>query len=169
MSGRAFARCRWGGNLSRLPFAEGLADFERPLARAVCFRAQHMPGTLMLRRLMGHCATGARVCHGECVFMTWSPNEQHSCTVLRLMRTREADPLLEEPKNAPAPVRDFHAALKKLNATLAPSMRTFLQRIMPPSLCHYTMCGRSERLAIHRLSSKLSCTRRNAKCPGSLA
>ena len=73
---------------------------------------------------MGHCATGARVCHGEGVFMTWSPNEQHSCIVLRVMRTREADPLLHEPMHANAAARAFHAALKATSTMKYPSMRS---------------------------------------------
>ena len=121
--GKGVTKMPVGGDLSRLPFAEGLTDFERSLARAVCFRAQHMPGTLMVRRLMGHRATGARVCHGEGVFMTWSPNEQHSCIVLRLMRTREADPLLRELMNANAAARDFPAALWKMGTVQSSSMQ----------------------------------------------
>ena len=44
---------------------------------------------------MGHCGTGARVNHGDALFITWSPNEQHSALVLRLMRNRAADPMLQ--------------------------------------------------------------------------
>ena len=58
------------------------------------FKASRMPGTLPLRRLMGHCATGARIVHGEALFITWSPNEQQSALVLRLIRNRRADPML---------------------------------------------------------------------------
>ena len=83
------------GDVSRLPFAEGLTDFERRLAREVVFQASAMPGTLPVRRLMGHAATGARVVHGEALFITWSPNEQHSALVLRLMRNRRLDPMLQ--------------------------------------------------------------------------
>ena len=82
------------GDLSRLPFADGLSSFERSLARAIGYRAACMPGTQMLRQHMGSCATGARICHGESLFATWSPNEQHSAIVLRLMRTRQNDPSL---------------------------------------------------------------------------
>ena len=71
---------------------------------------------------MGHQATGARVCHGESLFLTWSPNEQHSCIVLRLMRTRDADPLLQEALHANAAEQDFHAALLNISKMKSPSM-----------------------------------------------
>ena len=43
---------------------------------------------------MGNCATGARVAYGEALFLPWSPNEQQSALVLRLMRNRRKDPML---------------------------------------------------------------------------
>ena len=44
---------------------------------------------------MGNCATRARVNHGEALFITWSPNEQQSALVLRLMRNRRNDTMLQ--------------------------------------------------------------------------
>ena len=70
------------GDVSRLPFAEGLTEFARRLAHEVVFRASTMPSAQVVRRLMGHCAIGARVGHGEVLFVTWSPNEQQSALVL---------------------------------------------------------------------------------------
>ena len=45
-----------------------------------------------MRRVMGHCQFGARVEYGDCLFLTVSPNEQHSALVLRLSRYRRNDP-----------------------------------------------------------------------------
>ncbi len=59
--GRGFLKMPVAGDVSRLPFAEGLNAFEKHLARDIVFRASYMPGTLPVRRLMGHAATGARV------------------------------------------------------------------------------------------------------------
>ena len=92
--GRGVLKIPVAGDVTRLPFAEGLTDFERRLAREIVFKASMMPGTLPCRRLMGNCATGARVAYGEALFLTWSPNEQQSALVLRLMRNRRKDPML---------------------------------------------------------------------------
>ena len=92
--GRGVLKIPVAGDVTRLPFAEGLTDFERRLAREIVFKASTMPGTLPCRRLMGNCATGARVAYGEALFLTWSPNEQQSALVLRLMRNRRKDPML---------------------------------------------------------------------------
>ena len=37
-----------------------------------------------LERTMGRSQFGARIVYGDCLFFTISPNEQHSCLVLRL-------------------------------------------------------------------------------------
>ena len=120
--GKGVCKMPVGGDLSRLPFAEGLTNFERSLARAVCFRAQHMPGTLMLRRLMGHRATGARVCHGESLFATWGPNEQHSSIVLRLMRTRVADPVLGEALHSSPEAREVESMCSAMSMSISISV-----------------------------------------------
>ena len=44
---------------------------------------------------MGHCQFGARVCYSDCIFLTFSPNEQHSALTLRLMRYRQGDPCVQ--------------------------------------------------------------------------
>ena len=44
---------------------------------------------------MGHRQWGARVEHGDCLFLTVSPNEQHSSLVLRLSRFRRNDPYIK--------------------------------------------------------------------------
>ena len=44
---------------------------------------------------MGHRQFGARVVYGDCIFITISPNEQHSALVLRLSRFRRNDPYVQ--------------------------------------------------------------------------
>ena len=84
-----------GGDTTRLPYAVGLTPLEKKLALAQVFLAQHMAGSQPLRQLMGHRQFGARVMYGDCVFMTISPNEQHSALVLRLSRFRRNDPYVK--------------------------------------------------------------------------
>ena len=56
-----------------------------------------MPGTQAVRRLMLHKAQGAKIQYGDGLFVTWSPNEQQSALVVRLIRNRRNDPLLQDP------------------------------------------------------------------------
>ena len=80
------------GDTTRLPFATGLSPLERRMARAQNFLAQHFGGTPEVRQLMGHVQFGARICYGDYIFFTISPNELHSGLVLRLSRFRLKDP-----------------------------------------------------------------------------
>lgn len=82
------------GDTTRLPFATGLNAVEKRLAWAQHHIAKHMGGSQQLRQLMGHSEDGARVNYGDCLFMTISPNEQHSALVLRLSRFRQNDPYI---------------------------------------------------------------------------
>ena len=65
---------------------------ERELAKAGDIKAQTLEGTQQVRLLAGHTQFGARVVHGDCLFLTLSPNEQKSALVLRLSRYRQNDP-----------------------------------------------------------------------------
>jgi hypothetical protein len=93
--GKGLHRIPIAGDTTRLPFAEKLSRLERRLAWALNYLARHMPGSQQLRQVMGQCHFGARVVYGDCVFFTISPNEQHSCLVLRLSRFRRNDPYLQ--------------------------------------------------------------------------
>ena len=93
--GEGIRRMPIAGDTTKLPHASGLTDFERDLARKVAIVAGQMPGSPQIRLLMGHCHFGARICHGDCLFFTLSPNEQHSALVLKIMRSRRNDPLLQ--------------------------------------------------------------------------
>ena len=92
--GKGVLKMPVAGDPSKLPYAEGLSVFERNLAHEINFSSEYMPGNAMVRRLMGHSATGARVVYGESLFFTWSPNEQNSALVLRIMRNRKNDTML---------------------------------------------------------------------------
>ena len=42
------------GDTSKLPFADGLTDTERAIARKVNYLASHLPGNPSTRKAMGH-------------------------------------------------------------------------------------------------------------------
>ena len=92
--GRGVLRMPVAGDVSKLPYAEGLDAFEKQLARDVVYRSAMVPGNKQVRQLMGRRARGAQVVFSGELFLTWSPNEEHSALVLRLMRTRNEDPML---------------------------------------------------------------------------
>ena len=87
------------GDTTKLPFAAGLSPLEKKMAWAQHFLAKQMAGTQQLRQLMGHNQFGARICYGDCLFITISPNEQHSALVLRLSRYRQNDPYIRHAKS----------------------------------------------------------------------
>lgn len=105
--GQGLQRMPVAGDTTKLQFAEGLSNFERELARSVAIVASQMPGTPQVRILMGHSHFGARICYGDCLFFTISPNEQHSAFVLRLSRSRRNDPLLSGADAVDSAVRRF--------------------------------------------------------------
>ena len=88
-------RIKISGDTTLLPRAKGLKPLERRMAWAQHFLAKRMSGTQQVRQLMGHRQFGARVCHGDCIFFTISPNPQMSALVLRLSRYRESDPYIK--------------------------------------------------------------------------
>ena len=71
------------GDVTLLPRAAGLSNLEKQMARSMCWIAKHLPGTQALRQLMGHRQFGARVVHGDCLFITMSPDPVKSAMVLR--------------------------------------------------------------------------------------
>ncbi len=94
-TGEGVHRTPINGDTTRLPFATGLTPLERRLAWAQHFLAKNLPGSQQLRHIMGHRQWGARIAFGDCIFMTLSPNEQHSALVLRLSRFRRNDPYIK--------------------------------------------------------------------------
>ena len=88
-------RMKINGDTTLLPKANGLSPLERRMAWAQHFLAKNLAGTQQLRQLMLHRQFGARVVHGDCVFMTISPNPKMSALVLRLSRHRQSDPYIK--------------------------------------------------------------------------
>ena len=93
--GKGIHRVPIAGDTTQLSFAADVSPLERRLAWSQHFLARHLPGSQQVRQLMGHSHFGARVIHGDCIFFTISPNEQHSALVLRLSRFRRNDPFLK--------------------------------------------------------------------------
>lgn len=93
-TGRGVSKMPIAGDTTRLPHAVGLNPMAKKLAFAQHFLAKNQAGTQQLRQLMGHRLYGARVVYGDCLFITLSPNEQHSAWVMRLSRFRRNDPCL---------------------------------------------------------------------------
>ena len=91
-TGAGVHRVPIAGDTSRLPFATGLTPLEKKIAWASHFLRKQLPGTQQLRQTMGHRQFGARVNYGDCLFVTISPNEQHSALAFRLSRYRRNDP-----------------------------------------------------------------------------
>ena len=83
------------GDTTKLPYADGLTQLQQRMAHNMNFLCRNQPGGQQLRQQMGHAQFGARVVYGDCLFYTFSPNEQHSAWVLRLSRYRENDPCLQ--------------------------------------------------------------------------
>ena len=52
---------------------------------------ESIAGCQQIRKTIGACCFGFRVVHGECIFVTVSPNRRHSSMVLKLSRARNAD------------------------------------------------------------------------------
>ena len=86
-----------GGDILKLPYAHGLTEMERNLARKLLVVASQMPGTPYIRKLMLHAFYGARIFYGDTLFVTLSPNPHHSSFVLQLSRARRCDPGIKGP------------------------------------------------------------------------
>ena len=109
-TGSGLSRVPIAGDTTRLPFANGLTPLEKKLAWSQHFKAQNLGGTQQVRQLMGHRQFGARVVLGDCIFLTVSPNEQHSALVLRLSRYRANDPSLNGEDDIQRGLRKFLGA-----------------------------------------------------------
>jgi hypothetical protein len=90
---RGQKKYRVAGDLTRLKHCEGLTPLEKGLLKSVDMVAATLGGTPQIRQSMGHCITGGRAGYGDPVFMTLTPNAQHSALVCRLSRHRHNDPI----------------------------------------------------------------------------
>ena len=82
------------GNLAVLLQAHGLGTRHAQLVHNLRAVSSTLPGAQELRRKMGHVFQSGAIGYGHGLFITISPNEKHSCLVMRLHRARQDDPLL---------------------------------------------------------------------------
>ena len=82
------------GDLTKLPFAEGMDKTDTIVAKSLIAVTSEQPGCQAVRRQIGHVLDSAKNAYGHALFLTISPNERQSSLVLRLSRYHADDPLL---------------------------------------------------------------------------
>ena len=133
------------GDTTRLPYANGLTPLERRLAWSMHFMCQNLPGVQQLRQLMGHAQFGARIVYGDCIFITVSPNSQHSALVLRLCRTRRNDPSLSADEGN---MTEWLRKIAKKDFPLLEASEEDTHEVMLPDYEVRRVCGAREPLAV---------------------
>lgn len=84
------------GDLTKLRHAPGLTLAAQ---KALCnteARTRRLPGTHEIRKTMRHQTNANRVVYGTAIFITFSPREQDSSIMMRLVRARQSDPAVVE-------------------------------------------------------------------------
>ena len=79
------------GNVSLLFAADNISSEEKIILRSYLKTTEAIAGCQQIRKQIGACCFGFRVVHGECIFVTVSPNRRHSSMILKLSRARLAD------------------------------------------------------------------------------
>ena len=79
------------GNMALLFEADDITATERIILRSYLKTTSSIAGCQQIRHKIGACCFGFRVVHGECIFVTVSPNRRHSSMVLKLSRARRND------------------------------------------------------------------------------
>ena len=79
------------GNMALLFEADDITSAERIILRSYLKTTSSIAGCQQIRSKIGACCFGFRVVHGECIFVTVSPNRRHSSMVLKLSRARRND------------------------------------------------------------------------------
>jgi len=97
------------GDVSMMYRADDVSNAERTILTCYLRTTQSIAGCQALRRRIGHCLFGFRVVHGECIFVTVSPNRRHSALLLRLSRVRRSDTALDA-QTSVAEARRAHAS-----------------------------------------------------------
>ena len=140
--GTGLVRIPVAGDLNKLIYAHGLTANERKIAQQICFYAQNMPGNQTVRRLMGAAAQGARGVLGDILFCTWSPNEQQSAIVMKLMRNRHLDTMLHGDDA-------FCEALRLCSGISGPSISSSTVSVeLPLSSIRRKLCARDPKAVI---------------------
>lgn len=80
------------GDLSKVPYVQGLSAPAGKLIQNVLHMTQSMAGTMGVRRRMRSVSKSMQVSYGLPLFVTISPDEKHNGCMLRLARTRKSDP-----------------------------------------------------------------------------
>ena len=90
------------GDLTKLPFAEGITPQQKRLIADFRFRTRLVPGTCEIRTTLGHVCFWTSIVYGNGLFMTVTPGERHNYLSIRLSRYRRNDPYVtavgSEPK-----------------------------------------------------------------------
>ena len=140
--GTGLVRIPVAGDLNKLIYAQGLTANEKKIAQQICFYSQNMPGNQTVRRLMGAAAQGARGVLGEILFCTWSPNEQQSAIVMKLMRNRHLDTMLHGDDA-------FCEALRLCSGISGPSISSSTVSVeLPLSSIRRKLCARDPKAVI---------------------
>ena len=79
------------GNIGILLSADNIDSSEKTLLRAYLNTTRNIAGCQAVRSRIGHCLFGMRVLHGECIFVTLSPNRLHGTMLFKLSRSRPGD------------------------------------------------------------------------------
>ena len=75
-------RRRIDGDVSKLRFATDITATEERLLADFSFRTRMVPGTQEIRTQIGHVCFWGSVVYGNGIFMTISPSERHSYSLL---------------------------------------------------------------------------------------
>ena len=89
------ARRAIAGDLTKLPFAEGITAQQKRLLADFRFRTRLVPGTQEVRTTLGHICFWTSIVYGNGIFMTVTPGEHHGYLSIRLSRYRARDPYIE--------------------------------------------------------------------------
>ena len=86
---------RIDGDTAKLKYAVGLTGIERKILMNFDHISQSVPGTLEIRKQIGHVTLAGEVAMGSSIFGTISPSERHGNTRIRLSRYRRNDPAVK--------------------------------------------------------------------------
>ena len=86
------SKARIDGGTAKLTYATDLSDLERKILVNFDHISQCVPGTLEIRKQIGHLTLAGEVFYGSSIFGTISPSERHGNLRVRLSRYRRNDP-----------------------------------------------------------------------------
>jgi len=110
------ARRSVAGDLTKLPFAEGVTAQQKRLLADFRFRTRLVPGTQEIRSTLGHVCFWSSIVYGNGIFMTVTPGERHNYLSIRLSRYRRNDPYVTAAGSEPQEERWIGARMPSLEA-----------------------------------------------------